>query len=224
MADLPARRTALQRLLRIIRARPRLFLSAVIGFCAAFALPSEWRAATRMLVAWDIGALLYLGLTLSLMMKSDVARIKRRAALQDEGGVAILVIVVGAALASLGAIIAELGGAAHGENRQPHLGVAVATVLLSWALTHTTFALHYAHEHYDEVRGKNGGLIFPGNEAPDYLDFLYFSFVIGMTSQVSDIAISSRRIRRTATAHGVVSFVFNVTLLALTVNIAAGLI
>ena len=88
------------------------------------------------------------------------------------------------------------------------LVIATITIVLSWAFIHTMFALHYAHEFYDETSG--GGLAFPGGDAePDYLDFVYFSFVIGMTSQVSDVAVTSKRIRRTVTAHGAVSFGFN---------------
>jgi uncharacterized membrane protein len=95
--------------------------------------------------------------------------------------------------------------------------------LLSWALIHTIFALHYAHEFYDEIAG--GGLAFPGDDKePDYWDFVYFSFVIGMTSQVSDVGITSKQIRRTAAAHGVVAFFFNAALLALTINLAASAI
>jgi uncharacterized membrane protein len=173
-------------------------------------------------VGWDIGASIRLVLAFRLMMKSDVKRIKRRAALQDEGRIVVLILVVAAALASLGAILAELAGA-QGTSREPaHLVLAAATILLSWALTHTIFALHNAHEYYDENAGKGGGLKFPGEETPDSWDFVYFSFVIGMTSQVSDVAVTSSAIRRTVAAHGVASFIFNATLLALTVNIAAG--
>jgi uncharacterized membrane protein len=87
------------------------------------------------------------------------------------------------------------------------------------------FALHYAHEFYGEDEGSAGGLAFPGGDStPDYWDFVYFAFVVGMTSQVSDVAITSREIRRTVTAHGIVSFVFNVALLALTINIASGML
>jgi uncharacterized membrane protein len=127
-------------------------------------------------------------------------------------------------LASLGAIFAELSPSATGGARQPgHVILATLTILVSWALIHTIFALHYTHEYYDDTGGQ--GMGFPGGEAnPDYWDFVYFSFVIGMTSQVSDVAITSRVIRRTATVHGVVSFMFNAALLALTVNIAASAI
>src|SRR5262249_30681117 len=125
----------------------------------------------------------------------------------------------------LGAIVAELGTSAGGPERHPRqLILATLTILLSWAFTHTIFALHYAHEYYIENDGRGGGLVFPGTEEPDYWDFVYFSFVIGMTSQVSDVAVSCRPIRRTVAAHGAVSFVFNAALLALTVNIAASAI
>jgi uncharacterized membrane protein len=215
-------RTALRRLVRAVRARPRLLLAIVFGFATAALLPPDWRVPTRMLVGWDLGAALWLALALRLMSRSDVNHIRRRAAMQDVGRVTILVLVAAAAFASLGAILAELGGAAGASRQPPHLALAAVTILLSWAFTHVIFALHYAHEYYDENAGKGGGLNFPGEQAPDYWDFLYFSFVIGMTSQVSDVAVISRRIRRTVAGHGVVSFIFNATLLALTVNIAAG--
>jgi uncharacterized membrane protein len=152
----------------------------------------------------------------------DVTRIRRRAALQDEGRIAVLVLVVAAALASLGAILAELGGAQGASRQGAHLALAAVTILLSWSFTHTIFAFHYAHEYYDENAHKGGGLRFPGDAPPDYWDFVYFSFVIGMTSQVSDVSVTSSAIRRTVTAQGGASFIFNATLLALTVNIAAG--
>jgi uncharacterized membrane protein len=149
-------------------------------------------------------------------MRSDVGRIRRRAALQDEGRFVILMLVAGAALASLGAIVWQLGA-----GRMPsHLALATATILLSWMFVHVIFALHYAHEFY-AAGGHGAGLTFPGGEEPDYWDFLYFSLVIGMTSQVSDVAVTGRTIRRTVAAHGVVSFLFNAALIALTVNIAA---
>ena len=112
-----------------------------------------------------------------------------------------------------------------GAGRTPRqLALATATIALSWAFTHTIFALHYAHDFYGERGAKQGGLNFPGDDEPDYWDFVYFSFVIGMTSQVSDVAVTSKLIRRTVNAHGIVSFFFNATLLALTVNIAASAI
>jgi len=209
---------------RVVRARPRFFIAIATSLVVAVALPGEWRLTTRLLLAWDGGAAWYLALVYHMIGRSSVADIRRRAAFEDAGRFGILVLTVASALASLGAIIAELGTAAHGGTHEPRqLLLATTTILLSWALTHTIFALHYAHEFYGEG-GNARGLAFPGDEDPDYWDFVYFAFVIGMTSQVSDVAIASKAIRRTATAHGIVSFVFNAALLALTVNIAASAI
>jgi uncharacterized membrane protein len=159
-----------------------------------------------------------------MMAVSSVHNIRRRAMEEDEGQAAILVMTVAAALVSLVAIFAHLGtGAGSGGGRGPwRLAFVGLTILLSWAFIHTVFALHYAHEYYDRTAG---GMAFPGDERePDYWDFVYFSFVIGMTSQVSDVGVTSKEIRRTVTAHGVVAFVFNVALLALTINLAASAI
>jgi uncharacterized membrane protein len=205
----------LPKIVRIVRARPRLFLCALLAIAVAALLPADWRVATRVLAAWDAGVAIYLA-AVFVLMRSDVGRIRRRAALQDEGRFVILMLVAGAALASLGAIVWQLGA-----GRMPsHLALATATILLSWMFVHVIFALHYAHEFY-AAGGHGAGLTFPGGEEPDYWDFLYFSLVIGMTSQVSDVAVTGRTIRRTVMAHGVVSFLFNAALIALTVNIAA---
>jgi uncharacterized membrane protein len=214
----PARPRRLPYIIRVIRARPRLFLSALGGAAVSGLLPAELRFPTRLLIGWDVGVAVYLALAYVLIAQSDVARIKRRAATQDEGRVAILVLTAAAALASLGAIVAELGST---DRRAMDLALAAFTIVLSWAFTHTMFALHYAHDFYDKRAPEGGGLAFPGNEKPDYWDFVYFSLVIGMTSQVSDVAITCKPIRRTVSAHGVISFFFNAALLALLVNIAA---
>jgi uncharacterized membrane protein len=178
----------------------------------------------RCLIGWDVGVTLYLALAYWLIARSSIEQIRLQAARTDEGRFALLVLTVIAALASLGAIFAELGiGAASGVSRQK-LTLAVVTIVLSWAFTHTIFALTYAHDYYGDRGARKGGLAFPGEEQPDYWDFVYFSFVVGMTSQVSDVAVTSKLIRRTVNAHGIVSFFFNTTLLALTVNIAAGVI
>jgi uncharacterized membrane protein len=164
-------------------------------------------------------------LALHLMAIADVSHIRWRARLQDEGQFAILGLTATAALASLGAIVALLGSSGGANRQPPQLLLGVVTILLSWTFTHVIFALHYAHEFYDENGGKGGGLQFPGElKEPDYWDFIYFSFVIGMTNQVSDVTITCRPIRHTVSAHGIISFIFNVALLALTVNIAASAI
>jgi uncharacterized membrane protein len=211
-------------LVRIVRGRVRLFVSLAVGaaVAAALALAGDWRPATRLVVAWDVTVALYLILVAHLMAVSDVERIRNRATLEDEGQMTILALTVLASLASLGAIFAQLGSASG--RRPAQVICAVVTILLSWAFIHTIFALHYAHEFYDTT-GGGGGLAFPGNDGePDYADFVYFSLVIGMTSQVSDVAVTSKEIRRLVAAHGVVSFVFNVALLALTINLAAAAI
>jgi uncharacterized membrane protein len=210
---------------RIVRARPRLFISALVGVVVVALCPWDWRIATRLLVGWDVGVALYLVLALRLMSTADVRHIRLRARLQDEGQYTVLALTAAAALASLGAIVALLG-MSSGNDREPvHLLLGVVTILLSWTFTHVMFALHYAHEYYDQNGGQGGGLLFPGElKEPDYWDFVYFSFVIGMTSQVSDVQITCRPIRHTVSAHGIISFIFNVTLLALTVNIAASVL
>jgi uncharacterized membrane protein len=144
---------------------------------------------------------------------------KRLTSVQDDGRFLILILTAAAAFASIAAIVLELGVK---PQRPPQLILAVVTIVLSWSMIHSTFALHYAHEYYGGA--KAGGLAFPGDDKPDYWDFVYFSFVIGMTAQVSDVGITDKGIRRTAIAHGVVSFIFNTALVALIVNIAASAI
>jgi uncharacterized membrane protein len=225
MESIPERRPWRRVFVQVARGHPRLLLSVAVGLIVIAALPGEWRIATRLLIGFDVAVGLYLVAAYELIWRSDVARMRRRAALYDEGAVIILMLTVGSALASLGAIIAELGISPGVSGRPPaQLALAAATIGLSWAFIHTIFALHYAHEFYGERPSAACGLTFPGGEEPDYWDFVYFSLVVGMTSQVSDVAVTSRRIRRTVTAHGTVSFLFNVAFLALTVNIVASAI
>jgi len=207
---------------RVIYARPRTFLSVLVGMVAFFLLPGSLRLATRLVIGWDVFIALYLILVYTMVFRSGLAHIKRNAALQDDGRFLIPLVTALGAFASLAAIIFELGASQHS---MPGLALATATIALSWAAVHTTFALHYAHDYY---RGaKPGGLQFPSgdtHEHADYWDFVYFSFVIGMTAQVSDVGITDKTIRRTATVHGIISFIFNTGLLALMVNIAASAI
>jgi len=207
---------------RVVYARPRTFLAIVIGVVAFFLLPVSLRLVTRLLVGWDVFAAFYLALVYVMMLRCGIAHIRRDAVLQDDGRFLILLVTALGAFASIAAIVFELGA----SNRSgPGLALATITIALSWAAVHTGFALHYAHEYY---RGaKPGGLQFPSGDSDDeadYWDFVYFSFVIGMTAQVSDVGITDRIIRRTATVHGIISFVFNTALVALMVNIAASAI
>jgi len=211
---------------RQIRARPRLLISTCVVLLALLVLPSRLSGPTRALVAWDGGTGLYLILAWTMMLRGSVERMRSRARLQDDGAVVVLGLTVVAAVASLLAIVLELVGVKNYPPRSQtlHLALAAVTILLSWCFVHTTFALHYAHEFYAEHRhGGHACLEFPGGGQPDYLDFLYFSFVIGTTSQTADVCIASRSLRRLALLHGVIAFFFNTTLLALTINIAAGL-
>jgi uncharacterized membrane protein len=207
---------------RVVYARPRTFIAMAIGIVSFFLLPTSVRLVTRLLISWDIFVALYLLLVCTMMVRTGLAHIKRNAELQDEGRFLILLVTATGAFASLAAIVFELGAS---KGNVAGLGFATATIVLSWATVHTVFALHYAHEFY---RGKKpGGLQFPSGDEKtdaDYWDFVYFSFVIGMTAQVSDVGITDKIIRRTATVHGIISFVFNTALLALMVNIAASAI
>jgi uncharacterized membrane protein len=222
--ETPRQARRLPYLLRVIRARPRTATSVVLGIVVMALLPAGWPMSTRFLVSWDAGVALYLLLVFGMMARAGIDHMRRNAALQDEGRFAILILTVTAAAASLGAILSELSTAQGATRTGMQLALATITIVLSWTFVHTIFALHYAHEYYGERGAKHDGLNFPGEGQPDYWDFAYFSFVIGMTSQVSDVAIASKPIRRTATAHGIVSFFFNVTLVALMVNIAASAI
>ena len=117
------------------------------------------------------------------------------------------------------------------SDRKTHTGFYVAfvvmTIALSWLMTNVTFAYRYAHEYYASDKGGDGpdrGIDFPKDEKPDYLDFIYFSFVLGMTFQVSDCNITAKKLRRLATLQGLIGFLFNTVILALSVNIAASLL
>ncbi len=210
----------LPRAVRVVYSRPRLFISIAVGVVSALLLPAWLRPVTKALIAWDVSIVVYLTLAFAMMARCGVDYIRRNAVWQDDGRFLILLVTAAGAFASIAAIVFELGG---GHRGKAELVLAIVTIALSWAAVHTTFALHYAHEYY---RGSQvGGLAFPGSgddsAEPDYWDFVYFSFVIGMTAQVSDVGITDKTIRRTATAHGVASFVFNTALVALMVNIAA---
>ena len=214
--------------IRLVRLHGRLVISVVVGAAIAAALfAANLHTATRLLIGWDAGVLLYLTLIYSVAHRGDIARLKERAAEEDESAVVLLLLTFIAAAASLVAVVMEVGGSqgATGMHAAFSVALAMSTIVLSWFFVHTEFALHYAHEFYGEGRDKKiGGLNFPGGQHPDYWDFLYFSLVIAMTSQVSDVAITSRSLRRVASMHGVLAFFFNLGILALTVNMLSNLI
>ncbi len=215
--------------LRFVMARPRLVICILLGLASAFLLPSSLvqHDITRIIVGWNAGACLYLLLAARMMFWSSHERMRTRALLQDDGRIIVLALVVTAAIMSLGAIVAELAVVKemHGTLRYTHIALAALTVLSSWAFTQVMFALHYAHDYYAaEQRGGSGGLDFPGGHAPDYGDFLYFSCVIGTSGQTADVSFTNRTMRRTGLVHCVLAFFFNTTLVALTINIASGLL
>lgn len=212
-----------------VRAQPRLFIAAITGILVYLLLPRIWAAQpiTRAIIGWNAVACLYVLLVVVMAFRATAERIRSHARLQNEGRYMILALLVVAAIASLLAIVVELAVAKdlQGAARYSHIGLASFTIFSSWAFMHTIFAVHYAHDYFVNcINGKPPGLEFPGHDAPDYGDFLYFSFVIGTSGQTADVCISSRAMRRIGFVHCVLAFLFNTTILALTINIAASLI
>lgn len=218
--------------LRVVRGHPRLFIAAAAGFATELLLPGSMRLATRLLVDWNVGVWLYFVTVGVMIVRASPQSMRRRARISDEGRIFILLLTSLAALASIAAIVAQLAAVKDlsGLMKGLHVGLAGLTIVSAWLFIHLTFALHYAHEFFEEwvaepgrPSADHGGLIFPGTNKPDYYDFLYFSYVIGVACQTADVGICSAQMRRTALVHGVLAFFFNSAVLALTINIAAGL-
>lgn len=213
--------------LRQLYLRPRLFICAAAGLVVGYLVPQRLvsDAVSRGLIGWNAGALLYIVLAGLMMARSTVADMNRRAQYQDDGRLTILTGVVIASVASLFAIVLELGLAKDlkGDAKVLHIALAIATILSSWAFTQIMFAIHYAHEYYDDDDSgkRDGGIEFPGTSDPDYLDFLYCAAIIGTSGQTADVSFTSRSMRRVALVQSVLAFFFNTTLIALTINIAA---
>ena len=201
----------------MLRSRPRLWWSVLVGTLTFVWMPAGWthHLETRLLLAWNAGALLYLALAAVLFHRSDVDRIRRRALQQYEGRFVVLSLVVLASAAVLVAIGSQLGVAKT---------MAGLTVVTSWLFTQSLFAMHYAHEFYVTRQHEHRDVLqFPGTSDPDYGDFMYFACVIGTSGQTADVAITDSKLRRIGTLHCVLAFLFNTTMLALTINVAAGL-
>ncbi|MGI8568954.1 MAG: DUF1345 domain-containing protein [Methylocella sp.] len=219
--------------LRIVRAHQRLFTAVAAGFAVEIILPESFSLSTRLLIAWNAGTWFYFIATGIMIARASSQSMRRRAKATDEGKSFILVFTGFAALAAIAAIVVQLVAVKElsGTIKGLHIGLAAATIVSAWFFIHLTYALHYAHEYFDEYFAEpgrpareRGGLIFPGTEDPDYYDFLYFSYVIGVACQTADVAISSPAMRRVTLVHCVLAFFFNSAVLALTINIAAGLI
>ncbi len=220
------------RALRVITGHRRLTGGALCGFVAYFCLPATMLPLTREILAWDIGCTAFLVLVAMMFGSERLSYMAADAAAQEEGEWTVFYLAVGAAAASVAALLSDYAASANlpASLRALHIALVGATLLLSWLMMHTLFALRYAHAYYAHYAGDpsgrnvHGGLEFPGGEPPDYWDFFYFSLVLGMACQVSDVQVSSRKMRRLATAHGFISFVFNAVILALSVNFGASLL
>ncbi|MDH6166350.1 putative membrane protein [Variovorax boronicumulans] len=215
------------RFLRQMAARPRLFIAAAIAIATGFLLPSvDAHLVTRLLIAWNTGACLYVLLAAVMMNRSSQKHMRYRAQLQDDGQMVILVLVVVSAVASLAAIGGELAVVKdmHGVEKLAHIALAGLTVVSSWAFTQVMFTLHYAHDYYAATcRGQKAGIQFPDDEPPGYGDFFYFAAVIGTSGQTADVAFVSRPMRRIGSVHCILAYLFNTTVLALLINIGASL-
>lgn len=237
MADAGHAPLKLPRWMGPLHSRPRLLggVAAGVGVAILLALvPNGLRLGTRAILSWDAGAITFILLITHLMRRcSGPDQLRREAAQQDEGQHFILATVLIAATASLGAIAAELSLAKgeHGLEKAIRVALAFGTVALSWFVVQVIFALHYAHEFYapempnvdKDGNGVAGGLGFPGDEEPDYWDFVHFAVVIGVAAQTADVTFKSKTLRRIGTLHSVVAFTFNTVVLALTINLLAGL-
>lgn len=210
---------------RFVRARTRLLIALAAGLALFLLLPRDMRIETRGLLGWDLTALAYIVMTLRMIARSTVETCYARAAYYDEGDWVILLVVIVSASASFATIFSELAVLKSPHGSLWHaLVLTGATVALSWTFTHLVFTLHYANIYYRPDDDGPGGLEFPGDRPPDYRDFLYYSFVIGCASQTGDVGTVSPAMRRITLVHGIVSFVFNTAILALTINVGASLL
>jgi uncharacterized membrane protein len=208
-------------------ATSRLLLVLAAGVIIYVAAPVSLPRATRALVTWDAAALGYLVLAWMTVVRADAEMTKFRARLYDQSGFVIFILVLTAACASvvaIGFVVGDIKQLAFWQ-KAAHLSLSITALVLAWLLIHTLFAFHYAREYYgtgEDGQTPLGGLSFPGGSPPDYFDFAYYALVVGMTSQVSDVAVTSRHMRRETLIHGVLSFVFNVAVFAMSVNIISG--
>jgi uncharacterized membrane protein len=222
----PSARTRHPWLVRLVLAHKRLFGSAFIGIVVFLLLSkAEGLPVPAGFFAWDVGVICFLGSVYWMVSHSDAATIRQQSAIQDEGRNLVLIGAIGAVVISVAVILMWLsGGTSGGSPPTRDLALVFLTIPLSWVFIHTIFMLHYAREFYAEHRGAGGGLRFPGDEQPNYWDFVYFAFGVGMAAQVADVAVTSKSLRHIVLIHSIVSFVFNVTLIAMAVSIVGNAI
>lgn len=217
-----------RRITRILRTRPLLWSSVALGVLV-YAVPPRWmvpQVETRVLLAWNATSVLYLVLAWAAVRGTDRVGMRRRAEAQNEGRIFVLTMVVASAAAVLMAIGSQLSSVRelHGVARTAHIALAAFTVMTSWLFTQTLFALHYAHDFYTlRASRQPDPLLFPGTPDPGYGDFFYFSCTIGTSAQAADVAFTGSAMRSVGTLHCILAYFFNTIVLALTMNIAAGL-
>ncbi|PRC95043.1 DUF1345 domain-containing protein [Solimicrobium silvestre] len=213
-------------IVQLVKSRPRLVIAFMSGTMLSLLLPMQWNLLSRVLLGWNAAVWAYLFLMLWLMVRATPAKVAQLAEQEDKADLAIVAIMSFAATASLVAIILELGSMKEltPAHKLLHYGVTGATVLGSWCFIATIFTFHYAKLYY-RSSPQQRALRFPdANLQPNYWDFLYFSFTIAVAAQTSDVTLTSRAIRKTALAQSVLSFWFNMAILGLSINIAAGLV
>ena len=216
-------------LLRLLYARPRVFIAAAVTIFIGIFLPQEVakHTVTRLLIAWNAGTLLYVLLAATMMIRSHERHMQRRAQLQDDGQLVLLALVAVTTVASLAAIGSELTVVkdAHGFLKTAHAALAGVTVLSSWAFIQVMFTLHYAHDYYAALgKGQPPSLQFPDPSPPDYGDFFYFAAIIGTSGQTADVSFASKPMRRVGSLHCILAYLFNTTVLALLINIGASML
>ncbi|ADU72340.1 DUF1345 domain-containing protein [Pantoea sp. At-9b] len=208
-------------------ARLRLIISIAAGSFCFLLLPAQLGYLQRLLISWNVLAWLYLMLVWLRMLRTKVKDIPHIAKMQDESATLVLGLVTSGCLVSLMAILIELPSLKHLTDtpRVLHLLLTGSTLVVSWALLPTSFALHYAHHHYLHRSEEVTPMIFPEKpEDPSYWDFLYFSFTIAVAAQTADVATGTTDIRQIVLLQSVISFVFNLAILGLSVNVGAGLL
>ena len=210
-----------------IGATHRALIVALAGLGSYLLIPADQTPIIRLALAWVIAGSLYLSLTYIMMYFSTQENILTLSKKEDEGAARILLIIVLAGAASLVTIVIILSNIKSLPTNIAirHIGLVLATYVISWLYIHTAFALHYAHVYYQELhQTKEAPLLFASKLRPTYVDFLYFSMVVGMTCQTADVNIASSRIRFLVMLQGMTAFIFNTSLLALAINLISGVI
>ncbi len=213
-----------------IDARHRFITGLLVSAATLYFIDDRFPWPTTFIITWMAFALSVIVMIWIAFLSSHPREVRKIAKIQDSSRLMLFSFVIISSVASLAAVYYLLKSAkAPGGHADSYILMAITAVFVSWWLVHTIFTTRYAHIYYDTKADdgstlKGGGLQFPDENEPDYLDFVYFSFVIGMTFQVSDVEISSRQIRRLAWLHGLISFIFNTAIVALSINIISGLV